>query len=57
MRIFVSIAAFAVLAACGADGEPTRPTMNAGVSVTPSGVTPSVSVGTNVGPVWLNVGL
>lgn len=57
MKIFVCIATFAVLAACGADGEPTRPTMNAGVSVTPSGVTPSVSVGTNVGPVWLNVGL
>jgi len=57
MRAVVCLMMFAVLAACGADGEPTRPSMNAGLTVGTNGVTPSVSVGTNIGPVWLNIGL
>jgi len=57
MRTVLAMIALATLAACGADGEPVRPSMNAGVTVTPSGVHPSASVGTKVGPVNLILGL
>jgi len=57
MKVIVTLMAFAVLAACGANGEPVRPSVNAGVSITPSGVNPSVSVGTRVGPVGVSIGL
>jgi hypothetical protein len=48
---------FTALAACGADGEPVRPSVNAGVSVTPSGVYPSASVGVSKGPLSVFLGL
>ncbi len=57
MRAVIAMIALAMLAACGADGEPVRPSMNAGVAVTPGGVHPSVSLGTKVGPVNLILGL
>lgn len=57
MRTFTALTLLVVLAACGANGEPTRPSMNAGLSVSPNGVTPSLSIGTHVGPVWLSLGL
>jgi len=57
MRAILVLIALATLAACGADGEPVRPSVNAGVSITPSGVSPSVSVGTRVGPVNVSIGL
>ncbi len=56
MRTVVILSLLA-LAACGANGAPERPTMNAGVTISPSGVDTSVSVGTHVGPVWVNIGL
>ncbi|WP_456388749.1 hypothetical protein [Profundibacter sp.] len=56
MRAIVVLTAL-VVAACGADGEPVRPTVNAGVSVSPSGVSPSVSFGTRIGPVNVSLGL
>ncbi len=57
MRAVLTMIALAMLAACGADGEPVRPSVNAGVSITPSGVHPSASVGTRVGPVNVSIGL
>ena len=57
MRAVITLITLATLAACGADGEPVRPSVNAGVSITPSGVSPSVSVGTRVGPVHVGIGL
>ncbi len=57
MRAVFAMITLATLAACGADGEPVRPSVNAGVTVTPSGVHPSASVGTKVGPVNLILGL
>jgi len=57
MRTVLAMIGLATLTACGADGEPVRPSMNAGVTVTSSGVHPSVSVGTKVGPVNLILGL
>ena len=57
MKAVFAMIALATLAACGADGEPVRPSANAGVTVTSSGVYPSVSVGTRVGPVNVSIGL
>lgn len=46
------------LAACGVDGEPTRPPdVNAGVTINSSGVYPSVGIGWNAGPVRVGIGL
>jgi len=56
MKVVIILSVLA-LAACGANGAPERPTMNAGVTISPSGVDTSVSVGTHVGPVWLSIGL
>ena len=57
MRAVLAMIVLATLTACGADGEPVRPSVNAGVSITPSGVYPSASVGTRVGPVNVSIGL
>ncbi|MBU2994183.1 hypothetical protein Q4555_07600 [Octadecabacter sp. 1_MG-2023] len=52
--VFVILTAV-TLAACGADGEPVRPTANAGVSIGPNGITPNASIGATNGT--FNVGL
>ena len=57
MKPTIALIALVFTAACGANGEPERPTMNAGVTVSSGGVSPSVSVGTKLGPVRVNVGL
>jgi hypothetical protein len=46
-----------LLAACGVEGAPVRPSFDAGVSVSRGGIVPSASVGLNKGPVSLRVGL
>jgi hypothetical protein len=46
-----------LLAGCGVQGAPLRPSLDAGVSITPGGIHPSASVGVNKGPVSLRVGL
>jgi hypothetical protein len=46
-----------LLAACGVEGAPVRPSLDAGVSITSGGIYPSASVGVNKGPVSLRVGL
>lgn len=45
------------LAACGADGAPVRPTLDAGVSVSPSGISTGAAVGVKSGNVGLTIGL
>ena len=45
MRYFVMIGFVALLAACGADGDPLRPTANLGVHFGSDGVSQSVGVG------------
>ncbi len=51
MRVLVLLfAATIALAACGVDGEPVRPALNAGVSVSSSGVHAGGSVGVQKGP-------
>ncbi len=50
--IFLAMA----LAACGADGEPVQPTLNAGVNVSSSGVHVGGGLGLHKGPFSLNLG-
>jgi len=57
IRVTALIASLAVLAACGADGEPVQPTLNAGISITPNGVTPNIGVGLRQGPFSILFGL
>lgn len=45
MRHLAILGLVAVLAGCGADGEPETPTRNAGAEVSESGVSGSLSVG------------
>ena len=55
MKPIAVLMTLVVLAACGADDPPFRPTGNVGVSIGPNGVTPSVGVGATNGT--FNVGL
>jgi hypothetical protein len=52
-----AIVSLVTLTACGVDGEPVRPTADAGVTINSRGVYPSASVGINTGPFWLRLGL
>lgn len=53
----IAFGALVTLAACGADGEPIKPTLNAGVSLGSGGVNTNVSVGARKGPFSVNWGL
>lgn len=58
MKIWLSLLGAALLAACGADGEPERPTVNTGISVNSNGtVSTSTSMTVSQGNVSLTVGL
>lgn len=48
-RTALALCTFALLAACGADGPPMRPTANAGVSIGTGGVSTNASVGATNG--------
>ncbi|MGR3760463.1 hypothetical protein ACUXV3_10090 [Roseobacteraceae bacterium NS-SX3] len=57
MRKFVlALIGMAALAACGADGEPVRPTLNAGVGVGGGDVHVGGAVGLHKGPVSVFLG-
>ena len=57
IRISAALAMLTLLAACGADGDPIRPSLNSTLSVTPSGVSLGTSLGVSKGPVSLAVAL
>ncbi|MDG1769489.1 MAG: hypothetical protein P8H36_08825 [Yoonia sp.] len=57
MKTIASMMIVAVLAGCGADGAPVRPTANLGLSLGPAGITPIASVGGTSGPVTVSVDL
>ena len=57
MKPIASMMIVAVLAGCGADGAPVRPTANLGLSLGPAGITPTASVGGTSGPVAVSVDL
>lgn len=56
MRV-IAFGVLTSLAACGVDGEPVKPTLNAGVSIGSGGVSQNVSVGARKGPFSVNWGL
>lgn len=57
MRLTALLITAVLLAGCGVDGEPVRPTLNTSVGVGKGGVHTSTRVGARVGPVNLGVGL
>lgn len=56
MRMLAGLALFA-LGACGADGEPIQPSMNANIGVGPAGVSAATGVALKKGPVSVGLGL
>ncbi|MEC3860887.1 hypothetical protein VK792_06295 [Mesobacterium sp. TK19101] len=46
-----------LLAGCGADGPPIRPSVNTSVRVTPNGVSTATGVSVQSGPVTVGVAL
>lgn len=56
-RMIFAVSMCAALAACGADGEPVKPTVGVGVTVSGSGVNAGASVGVRQGPVAINVNI
>lgn len=57
MRYLKCLGLIAVLASCGAQSDPLRPTANLGLSVGSDGVQPSAQIGATNGPVSVSVGL
>ncbi len=57
LRVMFLISAGAVLAGCGADGEPIQPTMSASVGVGSSGTYGGVGVGVRRGGLGVYLGL
>jgi len=57
MRFVWIFAACGLLAACGADGEPIKPSYSAGVSVGSPGVKTRAGVRFGKGPVSVRIGL
>lgn len=53
----LTLLALLTLAACGADGDPLRPSLDTTVRITPDGVRTSTGVSVSSGPVSVRVGL
>ncbi|MEM6729365.1 MAG: hypothetical protein AAF618_12765 [Pseudomonadota bacterium] len=56
MRYLTTLLCLLVLASCGADGEPVRPTGSATVSVGSDGLETSATVSATQGPLTISVG-
>ncbi|SCZ50049.1 hypothetical protein [Epibacterium ulvae] len=56
MKVAALLLGLFMVAGCGVDGEPIRPTLNAGVGVSSNGVHLGGRVGANKGPVSVTVG-
>lgn len=56
MKLIIAFLSIAMLASCGADGAPFRPTANAGVSIGTGGVSTNCSLGGTNGVVSVSVG-
>ncbi|UOA32640.1 hypothetical protein DSM110093_02442 [Sulfitobacter sp. DSM 110093] len=57
MKRSLAILSLLSLAACGADGEPVRPTASSSVTMSSSGVSVGTAVGLRRGPVSLALGM
>lgn len=56
-RIALALCTCALLVACGADGEPFRPTANAGVSLGTGGISTNASLGATNGTFSMGLSL
>ncbi|SFH18943.1 hypothetical protein [Sulfitobacter dubius] len=57
MKRSLAILSLLILAACGADGEPVRPTASSSVTMSSSGVSVGTAVGLRRGPFSLALGM
>ena len=57
MKSLAVLGLIALLASCGVQSEPIRPTANVGLSIGSNGVTPTASVGAQSGPLSVSLGL
>ncbi len=57
MKHLAALPIIALLAACGADGEPVRPTYSTTIGVGQSGVHTHTSVGARKGNISVRIGL
>lgn len=57
MKIFAALFAVMMLASCGIDGAPLRPSAEAGISIGTGGVDVGGKVSVGKGPVTISVGL
>jgi len=56
-RILMTLMAVAMISACGVDGDPVKPDVNAGVTITPNGVVPTAGIKIGQGPFSIRLGL
>ncbi|MCG7627031.1 hypothetical protein MHM88_04390 [Epibacterium sp. MM17-32] len=56
-RVLMVLGVAAFLGACGVDGEPVRPSLNAGLGISNSGIHLGGALGVSKGPVTVSVGL
>lgn len=56
LRGLLGIGLIALLAGCGADGEPEAPTMNGHIGVANGNLYGAASIGVNRGPVTITIG-
>ncbi|MBE1285786.1 MAG: hypothetical protein GJ676_20910 [Rhodobacteraceae bacterium] len=54
--VWVSVLGLFVLAGCGADGEPVRPSVNTGIGISGDGVDVYGGVGLSKGPFNIHLG-
>ncbi len=57
MKLPLVLSAVLLIAACGADGEPVRPTATTNINVNPNGVNVGTNVRVGKGPFAVNLGL
>ncbi|MAM23996.1 MAG: hypothetical protein CML55_01245 [Rhodobacteraceae bacterium] len=57
LRLLLALSALPILAACGADGEPVRPTAQSLITLSSSGTYVSTNLGVTRGPLSLSLGL
>ncbi|MEL6961003.1 MAG: hypothetical protein AAGL89_18870 [Pseudomonadota bacterium] len=56
-KAIFALTALVIVAACGADDPPFRPSANVGVNIGPNGVSPNVNLGATNGTVGIGVNL
>lgn len=57
MRVLIALGLTLALTACGVDGEPVRPSLNAGLGISSSGVHLGGALGVSKGPLSVSLGL